>query len=554
MDVTELLEALRALPSLGWVTGPSPVSRLAAEPWGLPWLGVKRDDLGLGLIGGTKIRKLDLILAAEPWSSAPAWASVGAIGSGHLAALSAAARSLDRRLVATTFWEPPSAAVLRTLAYTASGPGTVDYVGGRIELALRRPSLLLAQQSRGQVVIPPGATTPQGIVGAVIGGLELAAQVAAGTLPEPEVIVLPLGTGGTAVGLALGVGLAGLSTEVLAVAAVERVLSPLRRVHGLAAATRRRLGELGLDPGVGPLRLRVERGFVGPGYGIPSDASLRACDWLADQGVLIEPIYGGKALAAVLARVDGLRGRRVLFWQTACSKELDAAPGWRQRLPDRLQRRLAAERPGGPARGPTRRRVLVAAAVVAAVGLPLRLGLHEQPPQPGRVLSDAELHILAAVAEAVLDESGGDTAPGTATAAPPPDGWTVAARVDRYLVSMPAPALLEIHGMFALLEQGTMLDGSLLRLTRLPIADRLSFLARLSALGSLPAQAARGVRDLVYLGTWQDPVMWTDIGYGGPLVDRPAPKSLSTAELRASGQTAAALLAPPGARPRSLVS
>jgi 1-aminocyclopropane-1-carboxylate deaminase/D-cysteine desulfhydrase-like pyridoxal-dependent ACC family enzyme len=62
-------------------------------------------------------------------------------------------------------------------------------------------------------------------------GRELVAQVRAGLLPEPDWVVVPLGSGGTCVGLAAG--LHGLKTKVLAVATVEWVFSPGLRLRAL---------------------------------------------------------------------------------------------------------------------------------------------------------------------------------------------------------------------------------------------------------------------------------------------------------------------------------
>jgi 1-aminocyclopropane-1-carboxylate deaminase/D-cysteine desulfhydrase-like pyridoxal-dependent ACC family enzyme len=89
-----------SIPRLGWIDAPTPVDslpELAAE-LGLEWFGIKRDDHIPRHLGGNKIRKLDYLLGREPFTSAPTWASVGAIGSGHLVALTAAARALDRRV------------------------------------------------------------------------------------------------------------------------------------------------------------------------------------------------------------------------------------------------------------------------------------------------------------------------------------------------------------------------------------------------------------------------------------------------------------------------
>src|SRR5438046_7964435 len=61
--------------------------------------------------------------------------------------------------------------------------------------------------------IPGGGAHPHAVVGQLLGGLELASQVAA----PPDAIVLPLGTGGTAAGLALAVAAAGWPARILGV-------------------------------------------------------------------------------------------------------------------------------------------------------------------------------------------------------------------------------------------------------------------------------------------------------------------------------------------------
>ena len=82
------LERLFALPRLGWIDEPTPVTPAVVAGRAVY---IKRDDLGAALHGSTKVRKLDALLAASPWADAPRFASAGAIGSGHLTALTAAA-------------------------------------------------------------------------------------------------------------------------------------------------------------------------------------------------------------------------------------------------------------------------------------------------------------------------------------------------------------------------------------------------------------------------------------------------------------------------------
>ena len=63
----------------------------------------------------------------------------------------------------------------------------------------------LTQRARGARWIPAGGSTPLGVLGHVNAALELAEQIDARRVPSAEHVVVPLGTGGTAAGLALGV-------------------------------------------------------------------------------------------------------------------------------------------------------------------------------------------------------------------------------------------------------------------------------------------------------------------------------------------------------------
>ena len=148
---------LDTLPRLGWSNEPTPVLEMPtlAADLGLDWLGTKRDDLTSPLWGGAKTRKLDYLLAAPPWGQAPAWASVGAIGSGQMVALTAASQQLGRDVEAFLFWEPLSAGVVDSLAYVASHARAIHYHHSRTSLALRRPGLLLARRYRDMAVVPP---------------------------------------------------------------------------------------------------------------------------------------------------------------------------------------------------------------------------------------------------------------------------------------------------------------------------------------------------------------------------------------------------------------
>jgi D-cysteine desulfhydrase len=151
-------------------------------------------------------------------------------------------------------------------------------------------------------------------------GVELALQVATGAMPRPDRIVLPLGTGGTAAGLALGTAIGGLRTEIVGVRVVPRIVA--NRAHVLRLASRTaRLIRLTAD---GPLRpdvpapapVRVVQDFYGGAYGRPTAEAQRAAERLeANHGITADTTYAAKALAAAIAIAEH-EGGTTLFWLT----------------------------------------------------------------------------------------------------------------------------------------------------------------------------------------------------------------------------------------------
>lgn len=501
-------ERLVAIKRLGWVDAPSPVEALAsrADELRLDALWVKRDDqLGAaaGFHGGTKIRKLDVVLAAPPWRDAPSWVSVGAIGSGNLVALTAAALKLDRRLRAHVFWEPPQPDHIENLAFVASGPTELVFSESRVSMALRHPRALLSKRIGHAAVVPPGTTCLEGEMGVALGAIELASQITAGLCPAPAHVFAPVGSMGTVAGLMVGLALAGIRCTVHGVAVVEHVFAPDAAVR---AHAKRLLAALGADDVALP-ELRVHRDQLGRGYGIATKASLAECERSKRDDLGLEAVYSGKAMAGLRASAGALKGP-VLFWLTPRRPgALPASPAWREKLPRALQRRLDAHDEG---RAPSRRRfVLGSIGAVAAVGL-IRTSGYPDRPRGVTTLGRSAAASLRAVIEVAI--------------APPLSRASIddaIVRVDRYVATQPRFIRMQIDGAFTLIEQApSLILGRWARFSELPRAERVRVLDAL--VGTPAAEAGRAVRDLAMLGHYQREESWSRLDYRGPWVGREA--------------------------------
>jgi D-cysteine desulfhydrase len=312
---------------------PTPVE---PAPWLGPRVWIKRDDLtgggagGSGAnYGGNKVRKLEFVLADALSRGRRTVLTMGATGSNHVLATALYARALGFAAThAVLFPQPPSPEVERRLAVLTDLGVRISRVAGKALVPMgvaARTSAALAGGGGMPYLIGPGASSPLGTLGYVNAALELAAQIAAGQLPAPRVVYVPLGSGGTVAGLLLGFRLAGLPARVRAVRTVPAPWVTIRGTVRLAARTAALLADAIPDEKVAAelRRLRFSaadlddvRDQIGRGYGAPTPAGVAACAAAATAGVTLETTYTGKACAALMAAQPVDAGHDVLFWNT----------------------------------------------------------------------------------------------------------------------------------------------------------------------------------------------------------------------------------------------
>ncbi len=306
--------------------GPTPVrelTRLGEERGRAPvWI---KDDGAYSEFGGNKARKLEWLLAAARARGKETILTGGALGTNHGLATALAARELGMRTVLVLVPQPRTEHVRRQLERIEASGAELHFARG-----VRRSYVLAAGLFLARVSTPlnfpyplrPGGSVPLGCVGYVEAAAELAAQVEAGELPMPSHVVVALGSGGTAAGLAAGLKLAGLRARLVGVLVNDLVRVDGRTVARLARRTVRVLRAHGMDVDgvyVGPGDLVVERRWLGAGYGHPTDEGERAIELLAGrEGIALEPVYTAKAVAALLAlnRRGAFGDGPVLYWHT----------------------------------------------------------------------------------------------------------------------------------------------------------------------------------------------------------------------------------------------
>jgi D-cysteine desulfhydrase len=322
---------LDALPRAGLAVLPTPLTpapRLSAALGVEVWL--KRDDLtGFGL-GGNKVRALDLLMAGAEAQGADCLVTGGGPQSNWaaLAALAARRSGLDAYLVA---YGPPRPAggnlVLAELA-GAEVCFTGDPDRASVDRGVAALGERLTAQGRRPWLLPRGGATPLGAIGYLAacrgGGGQLAALGLA-----PAELWLATGSCATQAGLVAGSRWLGLPWEVIGVSVSRPVDECVQRVTTLAAqaAALAAVDDTDNAAAAGAAGgVAVLGGHLGPGYGRASPAGARAAALVArTEGVLLDPVFAAKAMAALAAA--GPRPGPVVFLVSGGAPTLFAGLG-----------------------------------------------------------------------------------------------------------------------------------------------------------------------------------------------------------------------------------
>ena len=278
-----------------------PMDRLGAalgmEPGAL-W--VKRDDCTGLAGGGNKARKLEYLCAEATAAGADTLVTGGGRQSNHVRMTAAAANRLGLRCVLVMASGPPSHPTGNVVLDQLLGAelvwgGELDYY--ELEAAIEAECDRLRGEGAKPFSIPVGGASVTGALAYVQAAGELLGQ-----LPDVEVVVVADGSGGTHAGLAAGLG-------------------DHRRVMGVDVGTRPDLDEqvpakaaLAAEAAHRPAPLGgvwIDHDRFGAGYGEPTDSCREALDLAARcEGIVLDPVYTGKAMAGLVAAVREGRIRR----------------------------------------------------------------------------------------------------------------------------------------------------------------------------------------------------------------------------------------------------
>ena len=264
---------------------------------------MKREDLIPLAFGGNKVRNLEYLIGAALAEGADTLVTSGRRWSNHcrLTAAAGAKAGLAVHLVLSgPPVDPPGPGVrlAEILGATVHQLATADRAE-REEVVARVVEEVRGAGHRPYTIGVGGSGLP-GTYGQLTAGLEAIDQIRDLPLGRPRTLFLASATGGTQAGLVVA---SSASNDVDGPIVGVGVARPAAELRPSIEAQVADLARFAGAPSVSPDAIVLDDSQLGDGYGRPTAAAEEAMRLLAStEGILVDPIYTAKALAALVAR------------------------------------------------------------------------------------------------------------------------------------------------------------------------------------------------------------------------------------------------------------
>lgn len=267
---------------------------------GLRKLLIKRDDCTTLGMGGNKVRKLEYLMADALGQGANVVMTDGGPQSNHARLTVAACRKLGVERCILFLGGPSFERFDGNLLLDVVLGAEIKFMPGAtvqdMEDAMQAEAEKLRSEGQVPYVIPIGGSNAIGALGYVNAMRELAGQL--NDDDKAPLIFFAVGSAGTLAGCALGARMFLPDAEVIGVS-----------VTGKAGAWRDRAAReatkcaelLGVDHKFDETNIRIEDGYYGTQYGVPSEAGTAAVIEVAQsEAIILDPVYTGKAMSGLI--------------------------------------------------------------------------------------------------------------------------------------------------------------------------------------------------------------------------------------------------------------
>ncbi len=281
---------------------------------------IKRDDK-IGIYGGNKVRKIEFIFKDILRNKKKKVFIFGPAGSHHVIANLIYGKDLFNFysfLFPTYLYEWGDKYVRENTEIIFRFSKRYRIVRNPVLAFIIAKTLSFLEQG---YFIPMGSTSPLSILGFVISSYEIKRDIDSGKVH----VILPAGTTGTIAGLSLGFSIFGINSKIIGVRVVEKYLCNKLVALKLIKDSCNLISDF-ID-----VQAIIEKsrknfiildGFLGRGYGFPTDDGLDAMNFFGKY-MKVEKTYTAKTLSALLKMREIFKGKKVLFYSTLNSNELN---------------------------------------------------------------------------------------------------------------------------------------------------------------------------------------------------------------------------------------
>jgi D-cysteine desulfhydrase len=274
------------------------------------------------------VRKLEHLLEDARLRGRKSLITIGGLGSNHALATAVHGGRLGFKVHLCLSDQPVTKYVRRNLAGFLSAGAIVHYCSDTKGAYRYSRKLFGELKGKGEApyFILSGGTCGLSNVGHVNAAFEIAEQVQAGLLPEPDKLFVAVGTCGTIAGLIAGLKISGLSTRVVGVRVVDSFPAYPYIIRYYAQKVADYLHKY--DRSIPRVTIKktdfdLLTNYLGQGYGAVTDEGKEAVEQSASL-ISLETTYTGKTLAACLdyCRREAFE-EKILFWNSYNSADFE---------------------------------------------------------------------------------------------------------------------------------------------------------------------------------------------------------------------------------------
>lgn len=272
---------------------------------------LKRDDLNGLLVSGNKARKLEYLIADAKNKKCDTLLTCGPVQSNHCRTTAAFARMFGfecHLLLRKKGGEEHTGNLLLD-----------ELLGANIKFITpeeyqHRMALMAdyARRLKGRkpYLIPEGGSNEIGAMGYLDCMAEMKTFIKENKI---EAIYCAVGSGGTYAGLLLGKKLLKLDIDLNGVIICDTVEYFKNKISEICDKA---IAKFHLKFKIQNNEINLIDGFVGAGYGIPYPEEIKTIKNIAKKGIILEPVYTGKAFYGMLEDLKNRRYKKVIFIHT----------------------------------------------------------------------------------------------------------------------------------------------------------------------------------------------------------------------------------------------